>query len=124
MLAVSQNCCCLAPVWKEDEEEVLKPIQTFMKNPSKESMDEANNTLAQLSKPDLLTLSINNGYFELIKIITIDLEVPVTKELMMTAFQRGNVKIIKMFINVVKEKVNNMVRFCYKNFKSLRRKIP
>ena len=116
MLAVSQNCCCLAPVWREDEEEVLKPIQTFMKNPSKESMDEANNTLAQLSKPDLINLSINNGYFELIKIITIDLEVPVTKELMMTAFQRGNVKIIKMFINVVKEKVNNMVRFYYKHF--------
>ena len=109
MLRMSQKCHCIAPVWKEDEDETLEPIQKFLENPTKIMLDKTNNTLHQLSKPDLVTLSINNGYFELLKVV-IDLGEPIKKKFILKAFQRKNDKIFKILLKTAKKRTDSRVR--------------
>ena len=110
MLRMSQKCLCIAPVWKEDEDETLEPIQKFLENPTKIMLDKTNNTLQQLSKPDLITLSINNGYFELLKVIIFDLGEPIKKKFILKAFQRKNDKIFKILLKTAKKRTDSKVK--------------
>ena len=110
MMKMSQKCSCIAPAWNEDEGEILEPIQKFLKTPSKENLSQTNKTLQRLTRPNLMNLSIKNGYYEIIKIIVNDLQEPVTKKMVMKAFQSKNLRIIKMLLNTAKEHSNNMVR--------------
>ena len=110
MLKMSQNCICITPAWKEDEKEILEPIQKFLNSPTKDLLDETNKALEQLLRPTLINLSIKNGYYEIIEIVVNDLQEPVTKKMIMKAFQSRNVKLIKMLLKTSKERIGNMVR--------------
>ena len=73
-------------------------------------LDKTNNTLQQLSKPDLITLSINNGYFELLKVIIFDLGEPIKKKFILKAFQRKNDKIFKILLKTAKKRTDSKVK--------------
>ena len=108
MLKTSRSgCCylmnCFVPAWSEDQADLCKPIEDFLEAPSKSTMKGANVKLQELFKPQLVDLSIDLGYDEVIRILIDDLNVPVSLKMLERSFKNGNSKVTKMFLRKLKQ---------------------
>ena len=114
------KCCIwetgkLNPVWNEDDEALLKPINRFFAYPSEDVLKAGN----------LVDVSIENDFHEIIQVaidenrmkevLTIDAEV------LKTAFEKGSPKTIKMILAKLKEgKSMNNIKIDVQKLKRLK----
>ena len=73
VLKLSMNCCpdsCCDPIWDEDQMIMLEPISDFLKDSFKsESIKVADDTLKAKTGHDLIEITIQNDYFEIMNLI-------------------------------------------------------
>ena len=93
---------CFQPAWSGSEGDILEIIEDFLSSPSKNSLKRANVKLQQIFKSQLIDLSIDHGYIEIVQIIVDELNIPVTFKMLQRSFQNGNAKISKILLKKLK----------------------
>ena len=96
----SNTCCKLDPVWNEDEEALLRPINRFFNYPTEDAVMSGN----------IMEISIENDFHEIIRIAIDENEMhevlTIDADVLKTAFEKGSAKTIKMFLAKLKKGIN------------------